>query len=177
MKGCLAMITLAMTMTACYGTGNSMPPAGDDLATAPLGGEYVGEATLERDSCDGLDPNRDSDKDYFTPIPVLMRFFPQNEDQSIQTFVVSTVVMKDVKPVRHVVGVETQYQLNHEMTTADGITVYFTTLQGSIASGELSLTMAEGAYEGTTEVRGDLLCDLAYKLHAQKVKNYPYVAP
>lgn len=165
------LIAVALSL-ACEGNVQpTMPPAGDDLATAPLGGEYYGEATLLKNTCENPDPASGA----FDPFPLTVIFFPENKDQTSLTFSAGTVALTHIMPVWNSVD---HYLIDYQ-TVQKGYYTLLMKLTGTAQSGEMNLELYEGAYEGVSDDNnlGDLSCEAAFKLHLKKTVNYPYVDP
>lgn len=171
MRRSAVFIISVLMFAACDGSVNSAP-TGSDLATAPLGGEYYGEATLQKNTCDNPDPMSDA----FKPFPLTLNFYPENEEQTSLTVISGSIKMQGIMPVRDATSTVPRFTINYK-TTQDIGYVYLLALSGTVEAGEMNLVLYEGAYGGTKDNPGDLLCEASYKLHLEKILNFPYVSP
>ena len=172
------IISAFIILTACNGSeGEQTPPADPDLASAPLGGEYLGAAHLDRDSCNGYDKENEADKEYFEPFYIEVKFYPQNEEHSKLTFEIGQIILKDVVAVAKFEGGRVYYEINHETWEEYYFSLLAMNLYGTVEAGKMNLELLQGLYDGTKDDHGEKSCEVLYKLHAQKVLNYPYVKP
>ena len=176
MKKLAALIVCSMISFAC-GPYVDPQPVGPDLATAPIGGEYIGVGQLDYDSCNGYDKNNELDKEYFEPFFIDVKMHSKNEEHSEVTFGVGQVQLENVKPLHQVTDGVERYVFDYEFVEEGGLHLSVLSLDGTLAAGEMHLAFAQNLYEGTKDDRGDVYCDALYRLHAKKVVNYPYVRP
>lgn len=178
MRQLRALIICSVISLACNnGTNDEMPPPDPDLATAPLGGEYVGMGWLDRDTCNGYDKETEADQEYFEPFFIEVKLYPQNADHSNLTFSVGEIYLNDVAPTPKLENSRLFYEFNHEAWENSFFSVIAINLTGVIEAGEMNVDLLQGVYLGTKESPGEKSCEVNYKLHTQKILNYPYVKP
>lgn len=166
------LVASSVMISACDSTWHGGTPAGSspgDLATAPLGGMYYGQAKLKADSCNEPEPGSSD----FDPFALNVELHPENSEQTKLLMVAGQVKIEHLAPTKES---DYHFNINQEVLLEAGY-IYTFKLNGTINLGEMNLDFYESLHLGeTVEDPGDVFCDASYKLHMIKVVNYPYVS-